>query len=168
MIMSKVNFDTFLQWVLYITILPFGVCGGFFFKSEVISQNRWWNVHLQKWCSRLFDKNITMPDWLQYILSSSILTVLIWTFFIFPSCFVRKLTSITDIVCWTSNQCRIPGSLLFIGTVVLIVYELAKQLFTGKIKSAYYSTTISMCFIKVVWVVRFDNKGYHPSNELNL
>lgn len=58
--------------------------------------------------------------------------------------------------------------LLFIGTVVLIVYELAKQLFTGKIKSANYSTTISMCFIKVVWVVRFDNKGYHPSNELNL
>lgn len=59
------------------------VCVVFFFKSEVISQNRWWNVHLQKWCSRLFDKNITMPDWLQYILSSSILTVLIWTSFYF-------------------------------------------------------------------------------------
>lgn len=58
--------------------------------------------------------------------------------------------------------------LLFIGTVVLIVDELAKQLFTGKIKSAYNSTTISMSFIKVVWVVRFDNKEYHPSNELNL
>lgn len=82
MIMSKVNFDTFLQWVIYHHPSVWCVCG-FFFKSEVISQNRWWNVHLQKWCSRLFDKNITMPDWLQFILSSSILTVLIWTFFLF-------------------------------------------------------------------------------------